>query len=418
MYDLLKGIRVLDLTRVWSGPLAGRILADLGAEVIHILGRSTISGASVSAEEAAALGTFPDNEPGEEPWNRMSQDIDFNRNKLGLTLELDTAQGVDLFKRLIAVSDAVIENFSPRVMRNFGLDYTVLKQINPSIIMCSMPGYGLTGPWKDYVSYGVNLDFGCGLASLMGYPGEGPHMSGNPYPDAAAALHAVASLLTALFHKLRTGQGQLIDLSQAESTVSLIGETALASQLNGGVPQRQANRHAVFAPHGCYRCKGEDAWIAIEISTKEQWESFVRMDGMPEQMKNDEFADFKKRRINQDRLDALIETWTLQYTHLEAMLILQGAGVPAGAVLNAAELVENEHLQAREFFLELDHPAAGRRKYCGLPIKFSGAPFRSGRPSPLLGEHNSYVLKHTLGLSDEEVLSLEEKGVIGTEPID
>ncbi len=229
-----------------------------------------------------------------------------------MTLELNTPQGIDIFKRLVKISDVVLENFSPRVMPNFGLDYPVLKEINPGIILCSMPGYGLTGPYRDYVSYGTNLDPFSGLASLMGYPGEGAHMSGNAYPDPAAALHATGAILTALFHKIRSGQGQHIDLSQAESATCLIGETVLGYALNGKIPPRLGNRHPVHAPQGCYRCKGEDQWVAIAVSSEREWEALCRVLEHPEWIKDERFADSNNRRKNQNDLDEIIEIWTGQ----------------------------------------------------------------------------------------------------------
>ncbi|MBN1664519.1 MAG: CoA transferase, partial [Deltaproteobacteria bacterium] len=414
----LKGIRTLDLTRVWSGPLAGRILADLGAEVIHILGRSTVPGAKMPPEEAAVLGIFPDDDPGQRPWDRMSQNNDFSRNKLGMTLELDRPEGIALFRQLVSVSDVVLENFSPRVMPNFGLDYAALKEINPAVVMCSMPGFGLTGPLRNDVSYGVNLDFFTGLASLMGYPdGEG-QMSGNAYPDAAAAMHAVCAVLTALFHRQKTGVGQHIDLSQAESAVSLIGESVLGFALNGETPKRTGNRHPVFAPYGCYRCRGEDRWVTIAVSTEDEWNALISVPGMPDRLRREEFADPSVRRQCHDELDNLIEAWTKRHTRREAMRILQKAGVPAGAVLNAADLLTDEHLQERGFFVEIDHPETGLRKYCGLPMKFSDAGTLPGRPPPTLGQHNAHILGAVLGLSSDEIARLKDSGVIGTEPID
>lgn len=409
---------MLDLTRVWSGPLAGRILADLGAEVIHIVGRSTVSGAQVPPESAKILGIFPENDPGERPWDRMSQSNDFNRNKLGMTLELNTPEGIDLFKRLVRLSDVVLENFSPRVMTNFGLDYPVLKDINSAIILCSMPGYGLTGPLRDYVSYGTNLDPATGLASLMGYPNETPHMSGNAYPDPVAALHSVGAILTALFYKQRTGKGQHIDLAQAESSVCLIGEAVLGYSLNGRIPSRNGNRHDLHSPQGCYRCMGEDRWVAIAVSSEEEWKGLCHVMGQPELLEENRFSDSRTRRIHQDDLDKLIENWTARHTHLEAMHLLQEAGVPSGAVLDAPDLLTNEQLRDRGFFLEIDHPEAGLREYCGLPIKISETPPTSLRPAPCLGEHNEYILETLLGFSQEEIARLEEKNIIGTEPID
>ncbi|MEW6186441.1 MAG: CoA transferase [Thermodesulfobacteriota bacterium] len=416
--QLLAGIRVLDLTRVWSGPLAGRILADLGAEVIHIVGRSTISSASITPETARLMGVFPENDPGQRPWDRRSTDNDFHRNKLGLTLELNTPEGADLFKRLAKVSDVVLENFSPRVMSNFGLDYVTLRSINPGMILCSMPGYGLTGPYRDYVSYGTNLDPFSGLASLMGYPGEGAHMSGNAYPDPAAALHAVGAILTALFHKQHTGQGQQIDLSQAESATCLIGETVLGYALNRKVPARRGNRHPVFSPQGCYRCQGEERWVAIAVSTEAQWQALCRVMGHPEWVGDKRFSEPAERYLHQDELDELIGFWAGQYPQYEVMGLLQQAGVPAGAVLDAADLLNDAHLHERAFFIEVDHPESGPGKYCSLPIKFSDTPAFPSRPAPCLGEHNTYILNKILGLSPEEITRLQENNIIGTVPID
>jgi crotonobetainyl-CoA:carnitine CoA-transferase CaiB-like acyl-CoA transferase len=303
-------------------------------------------------------------------------------------------------------------------MPNLGLDYAVLREINPAIIMCSLPGFGLSGPLRDFVSYGTNLDPASGLAGLMGYPGEGAHMSGNAYPDPAAALHATGAILTAFFYRQRTGQGQYIDLSQAESAICLIGEAVLGYALNGKIPSRIGNRHPIYAPHGCYRCKGEDRWVVIAISSDDEWEALCRALGSPDWMRDEKYSDPKKRREHQDVLDEMIETWTSQHTHYEVMHLLQEAGVPAGAVLDAAELLADEHLKARDFFWEINHPEVGPRKYCGLPIKFSNASMHSPKPSPCLGEHNEYILEKLLGLSQEEITQLKEKNIIGTRPID
>jgi crotonobetainyl-CoA:carnitine CoA-transferase CaiB-like acyl-CoA transferase len=413
----LQEVRVLDLSQVWSGPLAGRILADLGAEVIHIVSRRRISLTQITPEIAFILGMFPDNEPGEHPWNRSSMVNDFARNKLGMTLEMNTEEGLEIFKRLVKVSDVVLENFSPRVMTNFGLDYPDLKKINPGIIMCRMPGYGLTGPYREYVSYGTNLDPASGLASLMGYPGQTAHMSGNAYPDPVAGLHAVAAILTALFYRRRTGKGQNIDLSQAESAVCVIGEAVLGYSLDKKIPQNRANRHPEHAPYGCFACKGEDQWVMISVTTEEEWSAFCQAIGAPGLATEAKYASSRLRVENQDELDEVIRSWTLQYTHYEAMEKLQRFGVSAGAVLNARELATNPHLLERGFFWEIDHPEAGRHPYCGLPIRLSSASPCSRRPAPCIGEHNKVILSRLLGLSDEEIDDLERKEIIGTEPL-
>ncbi|MBW2623831.1 MAG: CoA transferase [Deltaproteobacteria bacterium] len=416
MTNALEGLRVLDLTRVWSGPVAGRLLADLGAQVIHITGRVTLAGAIPPSELAKILAIYPDDDPGERPYNRQSMGNDFSRNKLGITLELNTPEGLDVFKKLVKISGMVLENFSPRVMPNFGLDFPALKEINPGIILCSMPGFGSTGPLRDWVSYGTNLDPASGLASLMGYPGEEAHMSGNAYPDPAAGLHAVSALLTAVFHQRRTGRGQFIDLAQSESATVLLGEAVLGYSLNGKLPERMANRHPAHAPQGCYPCRGDDNWVAIAVSSDREWAGLGKVMGNSEWFDDEKFVDQKSRWENQDELDKLISVWTAERDHIKVMDDLQAAGVPAGAVLDAAELTANEHLHARGFFWEIDHPEVGPKIYAGQPFKMSGTPLVLREPAPCLGQHNEYVLSELLGYSEEEITALKEQNVIGTEP--
>jgi len=412
----LIGIRVLDLTRVWAGPVAARILADLGAEVISIVAASMLVDVPVTEEVAKLLGTYPDNRPGDHPWNRNSMANDFARNKLGITLDLSTDAGIDVFRRLAAVSDIVLENYSPRVMPNFGLSYDDLKQLNPSIILCSMPGYGDNGPYRDYISFGTNLyPFG-GLSSLMGYPGEGPMMSGNAYPDPVASFNAANAILTALFYRKRTGKGQYINLSQAEGATALIGEKVLGHAMNGKKPQRMANRDPVHAPQSAYPCKGEDKWVAIAVNCEAEWEALGKALGYPDWMIEDRFADPLQRLLHQDEMDELIAKWTRQYDHYEAMHRLQSSGVPAGAVVNAPELMSDPHLNDREFYWEIDHPEAGRHRYCGFPIKLSETPAYVRLPAPCLGQHNEAVLRDILGMTEEEIQKLEADRIISKVP--
>jgi crotonobetainyl-CoA:carnitine CoA-transferase CaiB-like acyl-CoA transferase len=413
----LAGVRVLDLTRVWSGPLASRVLADLGAEVIHILGRITIPTVEYPQEVVEILGVFPDNVRGEKPWNRSSLNNELGRNKLSLTLELNTPEGLDLFKQLVQKSDVVIENFSPRVMPNFGLDYDALKSLNPRLIMCSMPGYGLTGPYRDYVSYGTNLDPASGLASLMGYAGDRAHMSGNAYPDPAAALHAASAILTALVYRQKTSRGQHIDLAQSESATCLVGEAVLGYALTGTIPYPNGNRHQLSAPQGIYRCQGDDKWVAVAVNTEEEWQGLLEVIDLDE-LKSGRFSTNESRMSHHDELDRLIETWTVQFSHQEVMQRLQQKGVPAGALWNAPELITDPQLNERGFYWEIGHPDVGPKIYCGFPVQMSDVSEWPKRPAPCLGEHNAQVLKTVLGFTDEEIKKLEQEGVIGTEPID
>lgn len=417
MNGALHGVRMIDLTRVWAGPHATRMLADMGAEVIHVTGRKLVGPLTVTQETARILGVYPDDEPGERHWNRNSQTNDLMRNKYDITLELDTPEGLSLLRRLIAISDVVIENYSPRVMPKFGLDYPRLQELNPKIILCSMPGYGSQGPYRSFISYGTNVDPAAGLASLMGYPGEAPHMSGNAYPDPVAALFAVGAILTALYHQRRTGQGQYIDLSQAEATTALLGEVSLGVRLNGVVPARMGNRHPRQAPHGCYPCRGDDAWVAIAVRSDAEWRAFTGVLGQPAWCAEERFATLSGRLQHPDELDRHIADWTSHRDACDVMHSLQAAGVPAGVVANAEQLVNDPHLRDRDFFWDIDHPEAGTRRYAGQPVRLSTNPARLYRPAPCLGQHNDQVLGGLLGLSDDELAALRDKGVIGDHPL-
>lgn len=417
MKGALHGVRVVDLTRVWAGPHATRMLADMGAEVIHVTGRKLVGPLEVSGETARILGVYPDDEPGERHWNRNSQTNDLARNKYDITLELDTPEGLSLLRRLVAISDVVVDNYSPRVMPNFGLDYPRLKEMNPAIILCSMPGYGSEGPYRGFISYGTNVDPASGLASLMGYPGEEPHMSGNAYPDPVAGLFAVGAILTALYHQRATGEGQYIDLSQAEATTALLGEVSLGACLNGVVPPRVGNRHPCQAPHGCYPCRGDDAWVAIAVRGDDEWHALARVLGEPTWCSEARYGTLPGRLEHHDELDRHIAAWTSQRGVYDVMHALQSAGVPAGVVANAEQLVNDPNLRAREFFWDIDHPEAGSRRYAGQPVRLSATPARLHRPAPCLGQHNERILGGLLGLSAEELDDLREKGVIGDEPL-
>jgi crotonobetainyl-CoA:carnitine CoA-transferase CaiB-like acyl-CoA transferase len=413
----LDGIRVLDLSRVWAGPHCTRILADLGAEVIHISGRRLVGRREVTRETAKVLGTFPDNEPGERHWNRNVLNNDMGRNKLDITLELNTERGVELFKRLVKISDIVIENYSPRVMPNLGINYPVLKAINPTIIYCSMPGYGPKGPFQHFVSYGTTIDPHSGLASRMGYPGEEPHMSGNAYPDPASGMFATGAIMTALFSRHRTGKGQYISLAQAESGAALTGEASLGYQLSGEVPPRIGNGHIRKVPHGAYPSKGDDKWIAISVGSDEQWTDFQDAIGNPDWAADERFSTLEGRLKYRADLDGHMADWTRDRNAYDVMRLLQHAGIAAGVVVNAEELMNDAHLNERGFYWKFEHPEAGVQTHAGQPIRLSRTPARHYRPAPTLGQHHPYVLGELLGLSDDEITELEEIGIIGYTPL-
>ena len=422
--SVLTGVRLLDLSRVWAGPLAVRLLADMGAEVILIEAPSARGGDKALLEqmkqmrkEGRHLPYYPDGDPGEQPWNRQGLFNDFNRNKLGLTLDLNKPGGRDIFKQLVKISDVVLENYSPRVMANFGLDYPVLKEINPGIIMISMSGYGMTGPYRDYPAFGTTVEQHAGFGSIMGYADSGPYRTQSTYPDPVAAVNAASAVMLALWHRHRTGKGQYIDQAMIETGTCLLGETILDYTMNKRLPKRLGNRHTSMTPHGCYRCRDEDNWVVIAVANDEEWQALSAAMGNPAWTKEERFADQLSRWQNQDELDKLITEWTIRHDHYEVMHILQRAGVAAGAVLNAKEVLNDPQLKQRHYFVELTHPQAGTQQYPGFPAKLSRTPATFRMPAPCLGEHNEYILGQLLGLSKDEIAQLEEGRVISTGPL-
>ena len=341
-----------------------------------------------------------------------------NRNKKAITLNYERdSEAREILNELVKRSDVVIENYTPRVMGNFGLEYAVLREINPAIIMISMPGYGNTGPYRDYPAYGTSLEQHAGFSSMIGYPDTGPYRTQSTYTDPLAAVNAAGALMLALWHRRRTGQGQYIELAQIEASVCLLGGQVLDQVMNDRPPQRLGNRHAFMAPHGAYRCRGEDAWVSIAVATDQEWRAFCGAIGNPSWTEEDRFADQLSRWQNQDELDDLIGQWTAQQDHHQAMHILQKAGVAAGALLNARELMEDPHLRERGYFITTTHPRAGTHDHPGLPLHLSDTKLGSDRPSPCVGQHNRYVLGELLGMSDEEIARLEEERVISDGPI-
>jgi crotonobetainyl-CoA:carnitine CoA-transferase CaiB-like acyl-CoA transferase len=361
--------------------------------------------------------SFPEGDTGERSYNRFAYYNEVNRNKYAITLDLTKPLGVGVFKRLVKVSDVVVENFSPRVMGNFGLDYPVLREVNPEIIMVSISGYGQDGPYRDYVAYGGGIEAMTGLSQLTGYPDAEPLTPGIAYADATAGLHAAFAILAALYYRRRTGRGQYIDLSMREALTPLLGEFIMDYAMNGRAARAMGNRHPFMAPHGCYRCQGEDKWIAITISSDEEWRSLCYAMGNPSWASEERFGDSLRRRENQDELDRLIEEWTSRYGHRQLMDMLQRGGVAAGAVLNVAELVDDPHLEERGFFQPLSHPEAGTHLYPGVSWRMGKTPGSLRFPAPCFAEHNEYVFGQLLGMPAEDISRLAEEGVTANEPL-
>ncbi len=402
----LDGLRILDLTMFFSGPLATQIAADAGAEVIKVESVQRIDGWRASAATNA-----------ERPWEWSPNFNWVNRNKRGITLNLADARGAALLKRLVAGADVLIENYTPRVMGNFGLAYETLRAINPRLIMISMPGFGGDVSWRDYVAFGMSTEQMSGISQLTGYAGGPPLFTGMNGGDPFVGLIAATAMLSALHHREQTGEGQHIDLSQVEACTLYVGDAVTGWTLAGVDPGRTGNSHPRRAPYGIYPCR-DDGWIAIDCQSDAQWRTLAGLIGRPEWgAAASPLATAAARLQRRAELDAAIAGWTRPQQHIALMERLQAVGVPAGAVLSGPELLADPQLAARGGFIAQDRPDVGVKHYPGQPYRFRFAPAPPERRAPLLGEHTAEVLRERLGLGAEELAELERDDVIGTLPV-
>jgi crotonobetainyl-CoA:carnitine CoA-transferase CaiB-like acyl-CoA transferase len=414
----LEGLRILDLTQVAVGPYATLLLGFMGAEVIKVesCARMDISrGPARPTAESTRL--YPGGEPGERPWDRSSHYVHRNGNKLSLTLDLATARGKEIFLQLVPLCDILVENYRASVMDRLGLGYKVVSAVNPRLIYVKISSQGATGPERDYGSLGSTLEQTAGLASITGYEDGAPLMTNETYPDAVVGILAVGTVVAALRRRLHTGQGTLIDLAQREVTVGLLGEHIVDHALTGRVAGPMGNRHPLRVPQGVYPCQGDDMWVALSVGSDAEWQGLCRALGQPQLAQDDRFATVLSRRDHQTELDHLLTAWSQQRDHYQAMHLLQAHGVPAGAVLKGGETINDPHLQARGFWDVVEHPQAGTYKQVSTPWQLSKSPRRPTRPAPSLGQHNHYVLGELLGLSEQEIATLETQGIIGTRPV-
>ena len=393
----LEGIRILDFTWVVAGPVAVRILADQGAEVIKIERRDTLD-----------LGT-----------RRGGFSGNLHRGKESTVVNMADPRGIEIAQKLAAVSDVVIDNFSARVMRNWGLDYESLKKIKPDIIAVSMSGFGHTGPHKDYVSYGPTLQALSGYTLQMRHPGHEPAGWGYSYADMTGGYSGALAVLMALWHRKQTGQGQFVDLAQFEAISSLVGP-GLLDILNNQTPSEPVgnrSQEAPAAPHGVYRCKGDDRWCAIAVFTDAEWQSLCRVLGQPAWTRETRFASLADRLQHQDALDGYIEAWTQQHTAEEVMARLQEAGIAAGVVANGEDLDRDPQLRARGYWAQLPAQENGKTEEVildGPPFKLSKTPGYVAAPGPLLGEHTESILRRLLNYSDQQIAQLKAERVIAS----
>lgn len=389
----LQGVRILDFTRVLAGPYATRILADFGAEVIKVQ-----SGKTAHGTESNIGAHF-------NIWNR---------NKRSITLNLDYPEAREVALRLVAISDVVIENFSPRVMSNWGLAYDALKAVKTDLIMASLSGMGQTGPWKDHVAFGATVQALGGLNYLTAYDKETPIGPGYAHADAIAGLYGALAVLAALEYRASTGMGQYIDLSEYEAAATLIGPALLASIANDAevFPGGNQSEAELAAPYGCFRCRGKDQWCVIAIFNQTQWQSLCKVLFHPPGIDMSEFSSHFLRKKGAVALRERIEQITSQYPAARLVALLQAEGVPAEVIQDAESLARDPHLLARDAYVRLPHPVLGETVSDRSPIRFSEGGEPKWKSAPSLGEANRYVFIDLVGLSVGEYASYVEKGII------
>jgi crotonobetainyl-CoA:carnitine CoA-transferase CaiB-like acyl-CoA transferase len=415
----LAGIRVADFCWMGVGSVATRLLADFGAEVIKIEDRIRIDTPRrlpiYKGEPARNFGEeIVDADP-----NRGGLFNNYCRNKLGVVINMRLPRGRDLAERLIAESSVVSENFAPGVMERWGLTYERIDELSPNVIYARMSGYGHSGPHAEYRSYGPVVQAVSGLSYISGLPEREPSGWGLSYMDNQAAYYNSTALLMAIYRRMRTGEGTEIDVSAIETGINLVGPVLLDVTVNGATTRRPdfptGNRleWPNAAPHGVYPALGTDRWVAIAVFDDEQWDGLVDALASPAWTADARFASQEARFEHQDLLDEHLTAWTGARDRHEIADLLQAHGVPAGAVQNAEDLNERDPQVAdREVFFEMDHPVIGTARFEGTPIQFSTSVQDNWRSAPLLGEDNEYVLKHIVGVSDDEYAELEAEGVI------
>ena len=401
----LRDVKILDLTHVWAGPLGVRLLSDLGAEVIKI---EAPYGRGPREYPSEPLGGWIGGAPGPEPWNINALFVKLHRNRKSLCLDLKKAQARKIFLELVALADVVVENFSARAMPSMGLGYAALRRANEKIIYVSMPGYGMSGPYRDRVAFGPTVEPLSGLTQMLGYGPDEPRNSAMALMDPIAATQAAAAVTEALIQRTETGKGCLVEMSLHEGGVTYSAPWLVDEQL-GQKPQCMGNRHPAMAPHGIYPSKGEDCWVAITCKNDEQWRALCDLVGHAEKS-NLALSD----RIEQhDEIDSMICAWSLVRTNQEATALLQDHKIAAGPVNTAADIPEDQQVKSRQFFVPFER---FNTPIPGHSIQMGGIQRNTWTRCPDLGEHNREVLSIWLNYEDDTITALERDAVIFSAP--
>jgi crotonobetainyl-CoA:carnitine CoA-transferase CaiB-like acyl-CoA transferase len=403
----LAGIRVLDATAWWAGPSATGMLAALGADVIHLEAIQRPDGMRMVG------GQFISHRP--SWWEFSHIFLSANTNKRGLTLNLADARGRELAQRLIAACDVFVENYSPRVIEQFGLDWETVHAAAPRTILVRMPAFGLSGPWRDHVGFAQTMEQITGLAWLTGHPDDQPRIQRGPC-DPLAGTHAAFATLVALAERDRTGTGHLVECAMVEGALNAAAEQIVEHGAHDIVLQREGNRAPHAAPQNLYACRGAEQWLALSIESDAQWQALVAALGDPAWALDGALAHHAGRRAHRDRIDAELARWAVDRDLEATVAELVAAGVPAAPVVDPRATSQHPQLVARGFYEEVAHPVVGTHPVCAPPFRFASVARWLHRPAPTLGEHNREILGGLLGLSDPELDELEAQAVIGTRP--
>jgi crotonobetainyl-CoA:carnitine CoA-transferase CaiB-like acyl-CoA transferase len=398
----LFGIKALDLTWAIAGPSATRVLADYGATVVRIESTRHIDG-------SRAVQPFYNGKAGPEN-SGLYQNV--NTGKLGITLDIEKPAGRDVVRDLVCWADVVVESFSPRVMRSWGLDYEQLRRIKPEIIMLSTCLWGQTGPLSKFAGFGSLAQAMTGFTSLAGWPDREPAGPYGAYTDAVAPRFSVVAILAALDHRDRTGNGQYIDQSQAESAMQFLAPAILSYTADGRIESCDGNRDPAMAPHGVFPAAGEDRWVAIAVATDGQWRGLCSAMGWPGLADDPRFATTEGRLTRAEMLDGIVSNWTRGLDAREAEVALQSHGVPASAVHDSSDLYADPQLKHRGHWVEIEHPIHGQTVVESSRFRLSRTPAAIDRCAPTFGRDNEYVFSKLLGYSHERIAGLAEEGVL------
>ncbi|OBJ36037.1 CaiB/BaiF CoA-transferase family protein [Mycobacterium colombiense] len=408
----LSGLRVLDMTTFWAGPCCTHSLALLGAEVIHVESTRRPDGTRM-------IAGIPITE--EQWWEKSPIFEALNTNKKGLTLDLQSPRGRELLRELIATCDVVVENFTPRVLDQVGLDFATVQSIRPDAVMVRMPGFGLEGPWRDNPAFAYVIESASGVSWLTGYPDRTPY---DPYSigDPNAGVHALNAILLALEHRRRTGEGVFVEAAMVDAALSIAAEQVIEYTAYGALLERAGNRGPTAAPQNLYLSADIDefgrldSWVAIAVPTDDQWDGLCRALGSPSWTTDPTLSTESGRRTHHDAIDEQLAAWCEHRSRDEIVATLWDAGVPVAKVMQPHRQPELEQLAFRDFFEEVDHPVNGPARLSSVPMRFSAGPHKfHTEHAPLLGQHNHELLSG-LGLSDPEIAGLEADGVIGSAP--